>query len=108
MFSSILAELVIGLHYFCLIFLCHELHSNKMKAPNGSRYRRLGEKGLETGNRQSSEKAKKTRRVPAVPCIIPVHFRDALLAGVSILLLWYPYRTVKKYSKKIVKLLLPD
>src|SRR5688572_5472816 len=81
MFSSILAELVIGLHYFCLIFLCHELHSNKMKAPNGSRYRRLGEKGLETGNRQSSEKAKKTRRVPAVPCIIPVQFRDALLGG---------------------------
>ena len=37
MFSSILAELVIGLHYFCLIFLCRELHSNKMKPPNGLR-----------------------------------------------------------------------
>src|SRR6185503_10177385 len=42
MFSSILAELVMGLHYFCLIFLRHDLHSNKMKQPNGLRYRRLG------------------------------------------------------------------
>ena len=42
MFSSILAEIVIGLHYFCLIFLCHDLHSNKMKPPSGLRYQRLG------------------------------------------------------------------
>ena len=42
MFSFILAELVIGLDHFCIIFLCHDLHSNKMKQPNGLRYRRLG------------------------------------------------------------------
>ena len=43
---------------------------------------------LETEKAESREKAQKTRRVPTVSCIIPAHFRDAVLGAIELEARW--------------------
>ena len=57
MFTSILAKLVIGLHYFCVIFLCQDLHSNKMKPPNGRCYAHWGTAGEKKDRKRETTQA---------------------------------------------------